>query len=156
MDRQPGLASPARADQRHEPAFSEHPFFGVGTDQYRSVNTLDKVAHNTYLSVLVEEGLVGFVLFAAILWIVFRTAWRQPKWERRFWLTVLTVWAIGASTLTWEHRKTTWLFMTLIIAAGALRPTPEERSPDRLDAELDMRATQELASGPILVRGSAR
>ena len=53
-------------------------------------------------------------------------------------------------------RKTTWLFMTLIIAAGALRPTPEERSPDRLDAELDMRATQELASGPILVRGTAR
>ena len=69
---------------------------------------------------------------------------------------MLAVWAIGASTLTWEHRKTTWLFMTLIVAAGALRPTPEERSPDRLDAELDMRATQELASGPILVRGSAR
>lgn len=137
-------------------AFSEHPLFGVGTDQYRSVNTLDKVAHNTYLSVLVEEGLVGFVLFAAILWIVFRTAWRQPKWDRRFWLTVLAVWAIGASTLTWEHRKTTWLFMTLIVAAGALRPTPEDRSRDRLDAELDLRATQELASGPILVRGSAR
>ncbi len=120
------------------------------------MNTLDKVAHNTYLSVLVEEGLVGFVLFAAILWIVFRTAWRQPKWERRFWLTVLAVWAIGASTLTWEHRKTTWLFMTLIIAAGALRPTPEDRSRDRRDAELDMRATHELASGPILVRGAAR
>ena len=69
---------------------------------------------------------------------------------------MLAVWAIGASTLTWEHRKTTWLFMTLIIAAGTLRPIPEDRSPDRLDAELDLRATQELASGPILVRGAAR
>jgi hypothetical protein len=68
----------------------------------------------------------------------------------------LAVWAIGASTLTWEHRKTTWLFMTLIIAAGALRPTPEDRSRGRLDAELDMPPTRELASGPILVRGAAR
>jgi hypothetical protein len=68
----------------------------------------------------------------------------------------LAVWAIGASTLTWEHRKTTWLFMTLIIAAGALRRTPEDRSRDRLDAELDVPPTRELASGPILVRGAAR
>ena len=46
-------------------ALSEHPLFGVGTDQYRSVNTLDKVAHNSYLSVMVELGLVGFALFAS-------------------------------------------------------------------------------------------
>jgi hypothetical protein len=34
-------------------------------------------------------------------------------------MTVLLVWAIGASTLTWEHRKTTWLFLTFIVAAAA-------------------------------------
>ena len=51
-------------------AFMDHPVFGVGTDMYRSVNTLNKVAHNSYLSVLVEEGLIGFVLFATILWLV--------------------------------------------------------------------------------------
>ena len=51
-------------------AFMEHPVQGVGTDMYRSVNTLNKVAHNSYLSVLVEEGLIGFVMFASILAIV--------------------------------------------------------------------------------------
>ena len=99
-------------------AFMDHPVFGVGTDMYRSVNTLSKVAHNSYLSVLVEEGLIGFVMFASILAMV---AWRVrvlPRWDRNFWMTVLFVWAIGASTLTWEHRKTTWLFLTFAVAAA--------------------------------------
>jgi O-antigen ligase len=100
-------------------AFMRHPVLGVGTDMYRSVNTLNKVAHNSYLSVLVEEGLIGFVLFATILWIVVAHAWRLPRWDRNFWMTVLLVWAIGASTLTWEHRKTTWLFLTFVVAAAA-------------------------------------
>jgi O-antigen ligase len=100
-------------------AFTEHPVLGVGTDMYRSVNTLNKVAHNSYLSVLVEEGLIGFVLFATILWIVAGQAWHLPRWDRNFWMTVLLVWAIGASTLTWEHRKTTWLFLTFVVAAAA-------------------------------------
>jgi O-antigen ligase len=99
-------------------AFMEHPVLGVGTDMYRSVNTLNKVAHNSYLSVLVEEGLIGFVMFASILAMV---AWQVrllPRWDRNFWMTVLFVWAIGASTLTWEHRKTTWLFLTFAVAAA--------------------------------------
>ena len=100
-------------------AFKDHPVLGVGTDMYRSVNTLSKVAHNSYLSVLVEEGLIGFALFALILAIVAGQVLRLPKWDRNFWMTVLVVWAIGASTLTWEHRKTTWLFLTFAVAAGA-------------------------------------
>jgi O-antigen ligase len=111
-------------------AFEEHPIFGVGTDMYRSVNTLSKVAHNSYLSVLVEEGLIGFAMFASILAMV---AWRVrllPRWDRNFWMTVLFVWAIGASTLTWEHRKTTWLFLTFAVAAAAVsvRSLPEKEA----------------------------
>lgn len=99
---------------------AEHPLLGVGSNMYRSVNTVQKEAHNSFISVAVELGLVGFVLFAAVLMIVVMYAFKQPRWERNFWLTVLAVWAIGASTLTWEHRKTTWLFMTLLVASAAL------------------------------------
>jgi hypothetical protein len=39
---------------------------------------------------------------------------------------MLTVWGIGASTLTWEHRKTTWLIFTLAVASAAVIRTREE------------------------------
>lgn len=101
--------------------FVEHPIIGVGTNMYRSVNSLGKVGHNSFISVLVELGLIGFFLFAIILAIVVTEAWRHPsKWDKSFWLTLFAVWTIGSSTLTWEHRKTTWLFMSFIVASAAL------------------------------------
>lgn len=101
-------------------SFAEHPLLGVGSKMYRSVNTWGKVAHNTFLSVLVESGLIGLILFGIVLTIASIQAWNQPKWDSRFWVTVLMVWAIGASTLTWEHRKSTWLILSLIVASAAL------------------------------------
>ncbi len=101
-------------------SFTEHPLMGVGSNRYRSVNSLGKVAHNSYLSVLVELGLIGFALFGAILTIAVAQAVGQSGWERAFWLSLLAVWAIGASTLTWEHRKSTWLFLSLVVGSAAL------------------------------------
>jgi O-antigen ligase len=101
-------------------SFSKHPFLGVGSDMYRSVNRLGKLAHNSYISVLVELGLVGFLIFGAILALTVFTAFSQSKWEASFWLTVLAMWAIGASTLTYEYRKATWLLLSLAIANAGL------------------------------------
>lgn len=101
-------------------SFLEHPILGVGGDMYRSVNKLGKLAHNSFLSVLVELGLVGFIIFVAILSIAVFSALSQSKWETAFWLTVLAVWAMGASTLTYEYRKATWLFLSLVVANAAL------------------------------------
>lgn len=110
-------------------SFEEHPLVGVGSNMYRSVNSRDKVAHNSFLSVLVEVGLIGFVLFGIIMTIAVIQALGQPKWDSRFWLTVLAVWAIGASSLTWEHRKTTWLFLSLLIVSAALTSHRDEAAP---------------------------
>jgi len=101
-------------------SFAEHPLLGVGSNMYRSVNSLNKVGHNSFLSVLVELGLIGFALFGSILTLAIISAWGQPKWHATFWLTTLLVWALGASTMTYEHRKATWLFLSLIIASAAL------------------------------------
>ncbi|HKZ80698.1 MAG TPA: O-antigen ligase family protein [Pyrinomonadaceae bacterium] len=110
-------------------SFVEHPLIGVGSSMYRSVNSLGKVAHNSFLSVLVEVGLIGFALFGMILAMAVSQARGQPKWDKRFWLTLLAVWAIGASTLTWEHRKSTWLFLSLIVASAALTIHRDEAVP---------------------------
>jgi O-antigen ligase len=106
--------------------FSEHPILGVGSSMYRSVNSLGKVAHNSFLSVLVELGLIGFILFGAVLTIAFIQARAQPNWDSKFWFTTLMVWAIGSSTLSWEYRKTTWLFLGLLIASAALNSRREQ------------------------------
>jgi O-antigen ligase len=110
-------------------AFAEHPLLGVGANMYDSVNSLGKVAHNSFLSVLVELGLIGLALFGALLTIAVFQARNQPKWDSRFWLTILFVWAIGASTLTWEHRKPTWLLLNLVIASAAIASHRDEDIP---------------------------
>lgn len=129
-------------------SFEQHPLLGVGGNMYRSVNSLTKsnegkVSHNSYLSVLVELGLIGFIIFMMILGITFVQAWRQPKWQSWFWLTVLAVWGMGAFTLTWEARKSTWLFLSFIILSAAISNRQEEQAvqpPPRLSRLRDQSA----------------
>ncbi|MGH9876851.1 MAG: O-antigen ligase family protein [Nitrososphaerales archaeon] len=109
--------------------FAEHPLIGVGGGMYSSENSLGKIAHNSFLSVLVELGLIGFALFGSILMFAVISAWGRPKWDARFWLTTLLVWAIGASALTYEYKKATWLFLSFVIASAALTRTRDEMVP---------------------------
>jgi hypothetical protein len=51
----------------------------------------------------------------------------MDPWERALWLTSLLVWVVGVSTLTWEHRKPTWLLFALIMAGWAQAFYPGER-----------------------------
>lgn len=94
--------------------FVANPLLGVGGGAFRTAaNETGKVAHNFVLSLLVEVGIIGFVLYVIILAIVVYDAIHQPKWSCRLWLTILMVWTIGASSHNWEHRKQTWLFLGL-------------------------------------------
>lgn len=106
--------------------FTEHPIIGVGSNMFTSLS-LGRMAHNSFLSVLVELGLIGFILFGIILTIAVIQAFRQPtKWDSRFWLAVLLTWAICASSLTYEHRKATWLFLSLVVTSAAVTPQNDE------------------------------
>ena len=100
--------------------FSEYPLLGIGSGAFRTVVESGTVAHNTFLSVLVEVGIVGFALFGIILAIAVCQAVHQPTGHSRLWLTVLLVWAAGVSSLTWEHTKPTWLFLGLVVVGANL------------------------------------
>jgi O-antigen ligase len=100
--------------------FSKQPLLGVGSGALKTATFLGGVAHNTFLSVLAELGLIGFTLFVGMLAIVAYQAAKQPKWLSGLWLSILAVWCIGAFTLTWEYRKPTWLFLSLVVISADL------------------------------------
>jgi O-antigen ligase len=111
-------------------ALKSHPVVGVGAGAYPeavrpwlgrpALAGYEYVAHNTFLSVLVECGLIGFALFAALLGAAALFVWMMPLGERVLWSVMLAVWAVGVSTLTWEHRKPGWLILALLMTQWAL------------------------------------
>jgi O-antigen ligase len=105
--------------------FLEHPFIGVGAGAFpasiaREVVTA-WVAHNTFLSVLVELGAIGFAIFMILLGMLAWATLRLPLMERSLWLVMLLTWALGASGMTWENTKPTWfLFAIIAVEVGAV------------------------------------
>src|SRR6202795_4911637 len=109
--------------------FRAHPFLGIGANAFRII--VSRVlaepirpgehdpappAHNTFLSVLVEQGVIGFTLFCALLGVLAASLRAMPPFPRRLWIVSLGVWVVGVSSLTWEMRKPTWFFFGLIMA----------------------------------------
>lgn len=116
--------------------FQEHPFLGVGAGAFRVVNPYKSAAHNTYLSVLAELGVVGFLLFLSLLAVVAYSILVQPKTEFFLWLTTILILLTGISVQTWEFTKTTFLiFGWAVMGANFMEHQPEaETQPARTTA----------------------
>jgi O-antigen ligase len=74
------------------------------------------VAHNVFISIAVETGLIGAAI-AGLVGLVFAAmVWSLQDRERALWAVLLLVWLCAAATLTWEHRKPTWLFPAVMVS----------------------------------------
>jgi O-antigen ligase len=110
--------------------FRDHPFVGVGAGAYgysvmhifpewQTVTPGGPYAHNTFLSVLVEQGVVGLVLFCALVGLLALSAKEMPYLPRNLWIVTLGVWLIGVSSLSWEMQKATWFFFGMLMVQHA-------------------------------------
>lgn len=113
--------------------FRQHPVGGIGINAFRVIVSRElsepirlddptspaPPAHNTFLSVLVEQGILGFAAFAALLLVLGFSVASLPPFPQKLWIVVLLVWAVGVSSLTWEMRKPTWFFFGLLVAQCA-------------------------------------
>jgi O-antigen ligase len=103
--------------------FRHHPLFGVGAGAFgtsvRSLLDIPYVSHNLFLSVLVELGVIGAVIFFVFLVTTFYTTIHLPHLEKRLWAVLLLSWTVGVSALTWEYRKPTWILFGLLAAHAA-------------------------------------
>ncbi|MFB3827816.1 MAG: O-antigen ligase family protein [Bryobacteraceae bacterium] len=108
--------------------FKRHPVLGIGSGAYpkavepylAKVPGQINVAHNTFLSVLVECGVTGFAFFGILLLAAAVFVWAMAGADRALWLTMLVAWGAGVQTLTWETRKPTWVIFALIMTSWAL------------------------------------
>jgi O-antigen ligase len=104
--------------------FRVHPFQGVGAGAFmgsvgRTLGGEPRVAHNTFLSVLVEEGVIGFGLFCALIGVLGVSAYQMPPLAQKLWVVTLGVWVVGVCGATWEREKPTWLFFSLLMGHWA-------------------------------------
>jgi O-antigen ligase len=103
--------------------FRSHPFVGVGAGAFGEsvLPTLNVpfVAHNTFLSILVEEGVIGFGLFCGVIVVLTLAAWEMPPLPQKLWIVSLGAWAVGVSGGSWELRKPTWFLFGLLMGQWA-------------------------------------
>jgi O-antigen ligase len=118
-------------------AFATRPILGWGTAGFRTaishfLPTNPQVAHNSYLSVLVENGLLGFAFFLWMLLAVLRGVWGLPKLDRRFAVVLFATLALVMLPLAWEDQKPTWCILAILIGLaratndGGGGPVPQE------------------------------
>jgi O-antigen ligase len=104
----------------------EHPLAGVGAGGFGAAvaPTLHEAmaSHQTYLEILVEQGIVGLLLFLALVAAVITPLRYLPPLERRLWIVLLASLAVGSMSLHLGHRKQSWFVMGLLAAQVALRP----------------------------------
>ena len=99
--------------------------------------------HNLVVSLLAELGVIGFVLFAAILATAAGLALRQ-RGTAAMWLTLLVVWFLNAITHNYEDKKVTWMLFMLIAIGAGLQQVHGRRQPAPAPA---LRGTPAAARG---------
>jgi O-antigen ligase len=100
--------------------FVNRPIFGWGTSSFKPAVTpilgpMSQVAHNSFISVLVEQGLVGLLLYLIMFAAVFREVLRLPPLEKRFALVLLAALLVAMLPLTWEDRKSVWFILAMLL-----------------------------------------
>lgn len=118
--------------------FEGRPLLGVGAGNFElaiyPVLGNYQGAHNTLLAVLVEQGIAGFSVFAALLgacWWIIR---EMPGPERKFWAVLMLSWFVGGLSIHWQYHKLTWLLFGLLAAQGGL-PTGRRAATQSLSSE---------------------
>jgi O-antigen ligase len=95
----------------------------------------NRAPHSSWLAILVEEGIIGLVLYLALFMVVFTRLLVLPTFERRVSLTLLGTLVIAMTPLGWDADKAPWLVLALltvwseVLAPARPTTTPARRLP---------------------------
>jgi O-antigen ligase len=117
-------------------AFLDRPILGYGAGQFQpAIHPILRdtpASHNSFLTVLVEQGIIGFVLYAMIFAAVFFAVLKLPLLERRFALVLFATLFVAMFPLSWDDTKSAWFILAALVGisqAGVDRVTAVEQLP---------------------------
>lgn len=95
-----------------------NPLLGKGIGSFKEITgtylNRSATAHNVYLSLLVELGIIGIILFSVIFIFKVNIVLKLEGNEKWLWTTLLIMWFIYSNMATIENEKMTWLIFGLI------------------------------------------
>jgi O-antigen ligase len=126
--------------------FYDHPLFGVGRGNYKENyqtysgrlgldnRTEERQAHSLYLEMAAEQGVVGLLAFALMLYFIFYELWRSQRTLKRIgredlvgWLAGLQIGLVGylfcSIFLHGDYARYMWLLIAFAAAGSVLAQT---------------------------------
>jgi len=104
--------------------FPQHAVLGIGAGAYGTVvhihGGVGVPAHNTFIGLLVEQGILGLTMFVGFLAACAFTIVRLPKRERLVWGLVMLSWSISTFSGSAERWKVSWLLFGMVSAQSDL------------------------------------
>jgi putative inorganic carbon (HCO3(-)) transporter len=128
----------------------DHPLLGVGPDNFRwlfatysdvAVNNLGIHAHDQYLEILADTGILGFATFAWLLIALVLAATRGIREARSDWpwrtavLACLTAWLVHAVLDDFERFWPTHVVFWLVVGLIVCRPRAARPAGQRLNSQ---------------------
>ncbi len=108
----------------------EAPVMGIGAGAFitavTGIGARALVAHNTFLQILTENGIVGMGLMIVTWGLLIRMVLQLPRGGKLFWLGIGCVWMLGAMAGSHEYHKITWLLYAWLMVQSAIYRTGEK------------------------------
>ena len=111
-------------------SWRDAPITGVGAGAFITAVTskggFALVAHNTFVEILVTNGLVGCGLMLIVWVLLTRVILRLPRQEKLLWLGIGGVWLLVSMSISFEYQKLTWFLYAWIMVQSAVHHAGRE------------------------------
>jgi O-antigen ligase len=99
--------------------FKDQPFIGRGVDSFIRMSNnahMDLEAHNTYISIIVEYGIIGIVIYASLVFGILYSILRLKGVDKYFLLILLIQLLFAQLTTNLQDNTILWSFYALMIS----------------------------------------
>ncbi|WMP18133.1 O-antigen ligase family protein [Thiothrix lacustris] len=112
--------------------WEESPIYGHGLGSFRRIinpYNIDYTAHNSFVAITAEQGIIGTVLYWAVIVFAFTSVWRLSGDERWLLLLMLLIMVIGQMSLTLQDRMYIWFSYSLAVLNLYIKNNVQNKTP---------------------------